>query len=96
MADQATQTRNSQTLKLWRDPATGRSRWAKTKAAAAKLLGVSSTELEPVSEWRDKPRAASKTKQLSIRVSEAELQRIRARAEAAGLTLTEWVVKRCG
>lgn len=54
---------------------------------------------EEPTDWRTLPRKPAdqlRSGSISIKVTQAELKRIKANAEKAGKTLRDWIVKRAG
>jgi len=87
------------TEKRWQAQVDGRTRitWAQAKTAAAAALGVSVRSVKPAPpDWRNESRGGTRSTRLAVRVSAAEKASIVERARAAGKSLPDWIVHRCG
>ena len=69
--------------------------WAPSKKLAAAKFRLTADHAEPIdATWRV-PRRGTQTEQVNLRVSSTERAAMIQRAEAAGMTLTKFIIQRC-
>lgn len=67
-----------------------------TQAEVMEVLAAAGYRVRP--EWRKSPRkpaAGKRTEKITLRLTAGEAGRLRSHAEDAGLTITDWVARRC-